>query len=150
MVAAVGIILVGMSITYLFLKKRLMPLSELNIIIHRMNRIYSKKGIEGTAMNENEEMIANLNQLAEYLEMDVVDRIKRIGQGDLNIDSKNQYTQSKISDELRHITESIEGLYFEIDMIVKACQEGKLDIRGNADLFNGKYRGYNSWGQYDA
>lgn len=140
LVTSVGIFLVGLSITYSFLKKRLMPLSELNIIIHRINRIYSKKGIERTAMNENEEMIANLNQLVEYLEMDVVDRIKRIGQGDLNIDFKNQYTQSKISDELLQITDSIEGLYFEIDMIVKACQEGKLDIRGNVDLFNGKYR----------
>ncbi|KAF5088019.1 Methyl-accepting chemotaxis protein (MCP) signaling domain protein [anaerobic digester metagenome] len=140
LITSVGFVLVGLCITYSFLKSRLMALSELNKTINRINRIYSKKEIEQTASNENEQMIVNLNQLAEYLEMDLVERIKRIGEGDLTIDSKNQNTQSLISDELLSIADSIEGLYSEIDGIVKACQEGKLNTRGDVAHFNGKYK----------
>nr|WP_320025307.1 methyl-accepting chemotaxis protein [uncultured Acetobacterium sp.] len=108
--------------------------------MHNINFIYLDNRIEKNAANKIEDMVVNLNQLVEYLEITLLESVKKVSEGDFVIDLKNQNMDYEVGHEFQHVIESIETVYFEIDMIVKACQEGKLDIRGNTDLFNGKYK----------
>ncbi|MEA4807248.1 methyl-accepting chemotaxis protein [Acetobacterium wieringae] len=140
LVTSLGIIIVALSMSYLFLKNRLKPLSELDKIICRISTFYPNKPKEKTATNKVEEMISKLNKFSEHFEMDVMNSIKKISEGNIDIDLQNRYSQSRISDELQYIAGSIEELYLEIDLIAKACQQGKLNTRGKADHFNGKYK----------
>jgi methyl-accepting chemotaxis protein len=136
---SLGIFLIGESLAYLLLKKILKPLIEMKEIIEKANSIYLNKRIEQTSANEIEDMLLNLKQLVEFLDTTFFETIKKVSIGDFDIDFKNQNIHCQASVELQHTIESIESVYSEIDMIVKACQGGQLDIRGNLSLFNGKY-----------
>jgi len=138
--SSLGIILIGESAAYLFLKNTLKPLSQLDEIIHKINFIYLDDRSEKTTDYKIEAMVVKLNQLVEYLETTLLKSFKKISEGDFVVDLKDQNIDCEAGHELYHVIESIEAVYFEIDMIVKACQEGKLAIRGNEVLFNGKYK----------
>lgn len=138
--SSLGIILIGESTAYLFLKSTLKPLSQLDEIINKINFIYLDDRSEKTTDHKIEAMVVKLNQLVEYLETTLLKSFKKISEGDFVVDLKDQNIDCEAGHELYHVIESIEAVYFEIDMIVKACQEGKLDIRGNEALFNGKYK----------
>lgn len=140
LITSLVIILVGESVAYLFFKRALKSLKETNDFIYKMSLGQFDGRMERTSDDEIGDMALNLNRLADYFEKDVIESFKKIAIGDFSIDFDDQKIEGEMSGLSQQIIASLEAVRSEVDMIVTAYQQGQLDMRGNLDRFNGKYK----------
>ncbi len=86
-------------------------------------------------------MAKAMDQFAEDLETVVVGTMQKIAAGDLNVSLTAKDAEDKITPALQATIDSLRGLEDEASMLSQAAVEGKLDTRGNADKFQGAYKG---------
>ncbi len=87
----------------------------------------------GALMSAFKKMVENIN--------DQVNAVEKIALGDLNITLKVKSEKDIFGKNLISMTQTIKELLTETSKLIKATQEGKLDTRGNAELFKG------AWGE---
>jgi methyl-accepting chemotaxis protein len=65
---------------------------------------------------------------------------QRIAAGDDSVDITPKSDKDVLSNSLKLVINTLGGLVTEVDALTKAAVEGKLDVRGNEDAFQGGYK----------
>ncbi|WP_035795919.1 HAMP domain-containing methyl-accepting chemotaxis protein [Clostridium akagii] len=69
-----------------------------------------------------------------------VNAVEKIAAGDLTVEFKVKSEKDVLGKNIVGMVETIKELLLETGKLIKATQEGKLDTRGNADIFNGGWK----------
>jgi methyl-accepting chemotaxis protein len=73
---------------------------------------------------------------------------KKIAEGDLSVELAPRSEKDLLGHSMISVVETLRSLVTEAELLTGAAVEGRLDIRGNADAFNGGYKeiigGFNS------
>jgi len=92
------------------------------------------------------ELIAGVNKLIDAFVGPInvtAEYVDRISKGDIPPEITDTYNGdfNEIKNNLNSCIDVMKGLLTETNKLIKATQEGKLDTRGNASLFNGDWGG---------
>lgn len=85
-------------------------------------------------------MAASMDKLANDLQNVVIETMKKISVGNLNVDIIPHDDKDEISPALLETVKSISGLVQETAGLTQSALAGNLSIRGNAELFQGSYK----------
>lgn len=139
LVIALAIIAVGIILAIVLGKVISRPISELSRIADKLAEgeidvdvtVRSKDEI-GKLMHSFKKMVDNIKNQAEAAE--------RITKGDLSVEIEPRSDKDVLAISMKSVIESLRALVHETQMLTAAATEGDLDIRGNADGFQGGFK----------
>ena len=82
----------------------------------------------------------NLDRFAENLQHGVIGTMKKIAEGDLDLNITVEDPEDEISPVMKTTVENLRALVKEAELLSHAAVEGKLETRGDAKNFQGGYR----------
>jgi len=129
-------IALGLLLTSLICK----PLRKASQMIHEMGKGHLSKRLNMDTKDEVGEMATAMDHLAEALQFLVIGTMNRISDGDVSMNVEITDPQDEIAPALKKTIETIRSLVTEANALSQAAVEGHLDIRGQADAFNGGFR----------
>jgi methyl-accepting chemotaxis protein len=81
-----------------------------------------------------------MDSFADTLQNVVIGTMHKISEGDVSTDISVKDERDEISPALKRLTETIKNLIREMNDLTTSAMEGKLDIRGNEQSFQGSYQ----------
>jgi len=81
-----------------------------------------------------------MDKFAENLQQNVIFSMRQISEGNVDIAPAITDDKDEIGPALKKMVETIKNLGNEMNVLTKSAMEGQLDIRGNAEAFNGAYQ----------
>ena len=81
-----------------------------------------------------------MDQFADHLQQNVIFNMQQISEGNINIEPAVIDDKDEIGPALKKMTETIKNLVNEMNILTNSSIDGKLDVRGNAEAFNGAYK----------
>ena len=81
-----------------------------------------------------------MDEFADYLQKNVIFSMQQISGGNINIEPVIMDDKDEIGPALKKMTETIKNLVNEMNVLTKSSTEGILEVRGNAEKFNGAYK----------
>ena len=115
------------------LKRALLMMQELEKG-HLSNRL---------SMNRKDEIgdLANaMDKFADNLQENVVFNMQQISDGNISVEPAITDDRDEIGPALKNMAETLRNLVSEMNLLTHSAAEGKLDIRGNEENFQGTYR----------
>ncbi|HML36515.1 MAG TPA: methyl-accepting chemotaxis protein [Bacillota bacterium] len=110
---------------------------DVDLILDPQDRVKDEVGELTVAFGK---MAENIKQQSETA--------RRIAEGDLSLDAPPRSDKDVLGISMASVVETLRRLVEEAEILTEAAVEGRLDIRGNAEKFNGGYReiiqGFNS------
>ena len=116
------------------------PIAKINLMIKEMSLGHLGMRLNMDYQDEVGEMAAAMDHFADDLQHVVIETMHQISDGDLSADIEPKDDQDEIIPALKQTIETIRGLIDESAMLSQAAVEGRLEIRGNAEAFNGGFR----------
>lgn len=103
------------------------------------------KGHLGERLNINTkdevgQMANAMDAFADDLQISVIGVMNKISEGDVSVNITLKDEKDEISPALKKTIETIRALNKGIAKLIKETTEGKLDSRGNGDLYSGEWR----------
>ncbi|GAA0181370.1 hypothetical protein SH2C18_39120 [Clostridium sediminicola] len=86
----------------------------------------------GVLSNAFEKMVVNVKQYAYAIE--------KIAAGDLSIEVKPSSQKDVLGNSIKSVVETLRNLIYETETLTHAAVEGKFEMRGNINKFNGGYK----------
>ena len=125
----------------LFLMKAITdPLKKSVSMIQEMVRGRLGRRLELKQSDELGVLCDNLDRFAENLQHGVIGTMKKIAEGDLDLDITVEDPEDEISPIMKTTVENLRALVKEAELLSHAAVEGKLETRGDAENFQGGYR----------
>jgi methyl-accepting chemotaxis protein len=81
-----------------------------------------------------------MDRFTEKLQKVVVGTLIKISKGDVSIELPPMDSKDEIGPALKLMIETIKNLIKEMDILTKSALDGKLEVRGNAETFDGAYK----------
>jgi len=137
--SAIGIalsIIVVMMLTVSITK----PLRKGVLMMQELGRGHLSKRLNMERKDEIGSLAKAMDQFADYLQKNVIFNMQQISEGNIDIAPAITDDRDEIGPALKKIVETISNLVKEMEMLTRSATEGKLDIRGNAETFNGAYQ----------
>ncbi|MFA5347137.1 MAG: methyl-accepting chemotaxis protein [Methanoregula sp.] len=116
------------------------PIDDVKRNLDELSKGHLGRRMKLSRRDEIGEMAATMDTFSEDLQKNVVGSMKKIADGDLNVMLMAKDPQDEITPALMNTVTSLQGLVTETKMLTEAGTNGKLDVRGNADKFNGGYK----------
>ena len=116
------------------------PIARIKTMIKEMSLGHLGMRLDMDYQDEVGEMAVAMDHFADDLQYVVIKTMHQISDGDLSADIEPKDDQDEITPALKRTIETIRGLIDESAMLSQAAVEGRLEIRGNADNFNGGFR----------
>jgi methyl-accepting chemotaxis protein len=131
MALALGIILT-MSITG--------PLKKGVWMMEELENGHISSRLEMKRKDEIGILAQSMDRFTDKLQKVVVGTLIQISAGDVKIELPPMDSKDEIGPALKLMIETIKNLIKEMETLTKSAMDGKLDIRGNAEAFDGAYR----------
>lgn len=111
--------------------------------VHMMEEM--SKGHFGERLNlgrkdEIGQMAEIMDHFADQLQTNVISVMNRISDGDIGMDIQVKDELDEIAPAMKRTVETIRSLRDDIQGQIEAVREGKLDSRGNADVYAGSWQ----------
>ncbi len=135
----VGVILsllLGFLITATITK----PMARINVMIKEMSMGHLGMRLKMECQDEVGEMAEAMDHFADDLQHVVIETMHQISNGNLSADIEPKDDQDEITPALKQTIKTIRGLIAESVMLAQAAVAGQLEIRSNADAFNGGFK----------
>jgi len=136
-----GLALAVIVFLIIFFTRRIVkPLKEVVSMIGEMSKGHFKERLEIKSKDEIGQMADIMNQFADKLQRDLIGVLNQISRGTINIQISAVDDKDEITPALIKTVETVSGLNQEIQKLIKAVLEGKLDVRANSDLYSGAWK----------
>ncbi len=135
----VGVILsllLGLLITATITK----PMARINVMIKEMSLGHLGMRLKMDCQDEVGEMAMAMDHFADDLQHVVIETMHQISNGNLSADIESKDDQDEITPALKQTIKTIRGVIAESVMLAQAAVAGRLEIRSNADAFNGGFK----------
>ncbi len=139
----IAVIVMGiMILTMLFLIGKLIrkPLQNVVVMIQEMSKGHLGRRLNLARTDEIGVMAATLDHFADNLQHTVVASMRRIAEGDVNIELHAYDADDEITPALQTTVQALQGLITETQTLTASAVAGQLHTRGQVDRFNGGYR----------
>ncbi|MFM8322886.1 MAG: methyl-accepting chemotaxis protein [Chloroflexota bacterium] len=94
----------------------------------------------GSRQDEVGQLASAMDSFADDLQYGVVASLKKIANGDLEIEITAKDARDEIAPAIQQTTEMLRGLVDEAQMLNQAAMDGRLSARGNPAKFKGAFR----------
>ena len=116
------------------------PLKEIDIKVKELAIGHFGERINISTDDEFGKIASAINQLAEDLQKNVVNNIKKISEGEFNIGLVQKDDKDEITPTINKLTSTIREMIDESKLLVDAATSGKLNVRGDSAKFRGGYQ----------
>lgn len=135
----VGVIL-SLLLGFLITSTITKPMARINVMIKEMSMGHLGMRLKMECQDEVGEMAEAMDHFADDLQYVVIETMHRISNGNLSADIEPKDDQDEITPALKQTIKTIRGLIAESTMLAQAAVAGQLEIRSNADAFNGGFK----------
>lgn len=135
----VGLIL-SLLLGFLIASTITKPIARINKMIKEMSLGHLGMRLNMDYKDEVGEMAAAMDHFADDLQHVVIETMHQISAGNVSADIEPKDDQDEIMPALKQTIETIRGLIAESVLLSQAAVEGRLEIRGNTDDFEGGFR----------
>ena len=129
-------ILIGVFISSLITR----PLKRAVNMIEELSKGHLSERLNINTKDEIGHMAITMDNFANELQSNVILVMDKISNGDVSMDIIIKDENDEIAPALKKTVETIRELNIEIQRLIQAIQEGKLDTRGDADLYSGTWK----------
>jgi methyl-accepting chemotaxis protein len=127
-------------LAYIFYISIVHPLDKTGNLVKEMGNGHLNNRLN---LNRNDEfgmMASAMDKFADHLQFNIVSNMKKISDGDFNVDIVAKDNNDEITPALNNIAFTLNGLKRETDLMTEAFTVGKTDYRGDSGKFNGGYK----------
>ncbi|MBC3898208.1 HAMP domain-containing protein [Acetobacterium malicum] len=135
----VGLIL-SLLLGFLIASTITKPIARINKMIKEMSLGHLGMRLNMDYQDEVGEMAVAMDHFADDLQHVVIETMHQISAGNVSADIEPKDDQDEIMPALKQTIETIRGLIAESVLLSQAAVEGRLEIRGNTDDFEGGFR----------
>ena len=128
-------ILIGLLISSIIAK----PLRKSAYIISEMSKGHFGERLNINTKDEVGQMAKSLDFFADELQTKVVGVMNMISNGDVSMQIEVKDEKDEIAPALKKTVETIRSLNTEVQKLIQATTEGKLDVRGDAAVYSGSW-----------
>jgi len=129
-------ILIGVFISMLITK----PLKKSAYMIEEMSKGHFGERLNLSSKDEIGQMARSMDLFADELQTKVIGVMKRISEGDVTMDIAVKDEKDEIAPTMKNMVETIRGLNSEVQVLIQAITEGKLDMRGKGEDYSGSWK----------
>ncbi len=116
------------------------PLKDITAKVNELRIGHFSKRINISTSDEFGKIASAVNKLAENLQENVVSNIKKISEGEFNIELIQKDEKDEITPAINKLTSTIREMIDESKLLVDAATSGKLNVRGDSAKFSGGYQ----------
>ncbi len=116
------------------------PLKDITAKVNELGIGHFSKRINISTSDEFGKIASAVNKLAENLQENVVSNIKKISEGEFNIELIQKDEKDEITPAINKLTSTIREMIDESKLLVDAATSGKLNVRGDSAKFSGGYQ----------
>ena len=138
LLALEGILLIVMGI--IITESITKPLEKGVRMMQEMKKGHLSKRLHLNRRDEIGELTHAMDQFAEHLQKNVILNMQQISEGNIDTTPVITDNQDEMGPALQKMTENIRNLINEITELTRSSADGVLDVRGNAETFNGAYK----------
>lgn len=135
----VGLIL-SLLLGFLIASTITKPIARIKKMITEMSLGHLGMRLNMDYQDEVGEMARAMDHFADDLQNVVIETMHQISAGDVSADIEAKDDQDEITPALKQTIETIRGLIAESVLLSQAAVEGRLEIRSNADAFEGGFK----------
>jgi len=136
----IAVLVVTVFLSILIIRAISDPLKKTVVMLQEMVQGKLSRRLNLDQKDEIGVMGKTLDQYAENLQTNVIGTMKRISEGDLNINIEVTDPEDEISPAIKTTIDNLKQLVKEAEILTEAAVEGRLSTRGNADAFHGGYK----------
>ncbi len=129
-------IFIGVFISMMITK----PCKRLVHMIQEMSRGHFGERLRLETKDEIGRMAEAMDSFADELQTKVIGVMNRISAGDVSMEITVKDEKDEIAPAMKKTVETIRGLNDEVQVLIRAATEGKLDMRGQPDGYSGSWR----------
>lgn len=130
-------VIIGLFISSIITK----PLNRAAFMIREMSQGHFSERLHIKRKDEIGQMAQSMDFFADELQNKVIGVMNRISDGDVSIEIEVKDEQDELSPALKKTVETIRELNDEIQMLIVAVTEGKLDVRADSAGYSGAWKG---------
>ncbi|OOM74128.1 methyl-accepting chemotaxis protein IV [Clostridium puniceum] len=116
------------------------PIQRVVSMIQEMGKGHLGERLNMKTKDEVGQMANAMDAFANDLQISVIEVMNKISEGDVSVNISLKDEKDEISPALKKTVETIRELNKGINKLIKETTEGKLDVRGNGDLYSGEWR----------
>ncbi|WP_419820916.1 methyl-accepting chemotaxis protein [Anoxybacterium hadale] len=135
----IGVLLITSVLSIFVIRSITGPLKKSVLMLQEMVRGKLSRRLNLDQRDEIGVMGKTLDQYAENLQKNVIGALKRISEGDLDIEIENTDPEDEISPVIKTTADNLNALVTEAEKLTVAAVEGNLEVRGDAGRFQGGY-----------
>ncbi len=133
-----AVLLIGMAI--MLTESVTKPLKKGVEMMQELGRGHLSKRMGFKRKDEMGILAKAMDQFADYLQKNVIFSMQQISEGNINIEPVIMDDKDEIGPALKKMTGTIKNLINEMNVLTKSSTDGILNVRGNAETFNGAYK----------
>lgn len=136
-----GLILLIIIVLLFYMAGRITkPLKKAVYMIEEMGKGHFKERLEIKSHDEIGQIAVIMNHFADKLQSELISTLNMISEGNVNIDIALSDEEDEITPALRKTIETLKNINQETTDLIEAITEGRLDVRGNVDLYSGTWK----------
>lgn len=139
-IAAVFAVVVALLLGFILTNSITKPLKQGVQMIQEMGKGHLSGRLNLKRKDEIGILTKEMDKFADNLQKYVVGGMQQISLGNVNIDTPVIDEKDEIGPALKRMVETLKNLGNEMNVLTKSAMEGKLDVRGNHQDFNGIYQ----------
>jgi methyl-accepting chemotaxis protein len=116
------------------------PLKRALVMMRELEKGHLSKRLHMNRRDEIGDLTHAMDTFADHLQKNVVFNMQQISEGNVNVTPAIIDGDDEIGPALQKMTETINNLVNEMNVLTKSAMEGRLDVRGNEEAFRGAYR----------
>ncbi len=116
------------------------PLKKTVFMLTEMSKGHLKERLKLNSKDEIGQLATTMDQFADELQTNIIGTMERISKGDASILLERKDERDEITPALNRTIETMKSLDSEIQNLTESVLEGKLNVRGNSDLYTGSWR----------
>jgi len=116
------------------------PLKKGVIMMRELEHGHLSKRLMMNRKDEIGDLAQAMDKFADHLQKNVVFNIQQISEGNVDVTPEIIDENDEIGPALQKMTETINRLVYEVNMLTRSAMEGRLEVRGNAEAFSGAYQ----------
>ncbi len=132
--------LIAITLGYLLYSAIVKPIDKAVDLINEMGKGHLNKRLNLNRTDELGIMASTMDAFADHLEYNIISNMKKISNGDFDVDILAKDNDDEITPALNGIASVLRGLKVETDLLTEAFTEGKTDYRVDSSKFNGGYK----------
>ncbi|HVO73606.1 MAG TPA: methyl-accepting chemotaxis protein [Ignavibacteriaceae bacterium] len=129
-----------LSMRFMFSRIINKPISKVLEMAREMQKGHIKARANINTNDEIGTMAKTLDQFVSQVDSSIVGAMKRIADGDISFQAPLYDEKDEIAPVINKMTSTIREMIEESKLLVQASAKGELNIRGNAEKFNGGYK----------